>query len=690
METDVRTVADTTVRPELIGTEALLMPFIQHVSSQRANMFASNIAQALVLNGCEPARIGSGYEQMFGKYTFNASRRKHDGQLIDIIPKFEPGIGKHRISESPSKMMFMDTDEEGVDYFEIDSYASPHDGFGYKLNHKQNLMFMNSESGAFIEKDTIFTEAPNHVDGQYCMGVNANVAYMPLPEATMDAIVISDSLAKKCAHTAIHTVKIVLEKEHLPINLYGTQEDPQIFPDIGQQVNEDGVLLALRDKNSANFADLIEPLLYHVQHSSDTITRAPVGATVIDVQVYSHHNEYKKLKDNPGIMTQPVKYQEQHYNTYSRIIALYYKCVKEGRRISPHFNDLVTRAMALNKKRKSDKNINLIDKRKPIKYFVVEITYEYTRKVSKGFKYAGRSGDKGVLSVIWPDANMPVDQNGIRADMVISPESVANRLNPSQNYEQFYNRMCKLITDRYRRGELGNNSQAFKYITDFITDVRAEYGRQIVEDCCTPARRDEFLDDVLDEGIYLVIPPFCKDVNIERIALIAEKYNYCETPVTYTYTTSDGELKTVTTKRPICIGSKYVYLLCKIPQMQASALEATYINQFAIPTKTKSKEVKSQHLYGVTPLRIGEDEVNILLMSMPPEIVVRFLGIRANCVQATNMLMEKLLTAKKPSAIRKINMTNKAIEKNNVVAKITSHLLGLCGHDVSETSIARR
>ncbi len=691
METTVdhRTVADTNVRPELVGTEALLMPFIQNVSSQRANMFASNIAQALVLHGCEAPRIGSGYEQMIGDYSFDTSSRKHEGQLIDVIPKFEPGVGRHRINESPSKMMFMET-AKGVDYFEIDSYACPHDGFGYKLNTNPSLMFMNSDSGTYIDKETKFTESPNHKDGLNCMGVNANVAYMTLPEATMDAIVIGRSLANKCASTSIYTAKIIIEKEQLPLNLYGTQDEPQIFPDIGQQVNDDGVLIALRDKSTANFADLIEPLLATVQHSSDIITRAPVGATVIDVQVYSHPNEHKKIKDNPGIMAQPVKYQEQHYNTYDRIVKLYYKCVKEGMKITPHFNDLVTRSMALNKKRKADKVINLVDKRKAVKYYVVEITYEHTRKVGNGFKFAGRSGDKGVLSTIWEDENMPVDQHGIRADMIISPESVANRLNPSQNYEQFYNRMGKLISDRYRRGELGDTTQAFNYISGFLCDVREEYGRQILEYCNTKERKEEFLDDVQDDGLYYIFPPFCKDANIDRVAMIAKKYKYEESCVTYTYKTPSEGMKTVTTKQPICIGSKYCYLLCKIPQMQASALEATYINQFGIPTKTKSKEIKSQHLYGVTPLRIGEDEVNIMLMSMEPEVVVRALGLRANCVQATNMIMEELLTAKKPSCISKINMSTKAITKNNVIAKLLTHFLGVCGIDVSENSIGRR
>ena len=93
MEADQRTISDVNIRPELIGLESLLSPFVQCNSAQRADMFSSNIGQAVVLYGSEMPRIGSGYEQMFGDYTFDKTKREYDAQLFDVIPKFEVGYG---------------------------------------------------------------------------------------------------------------------------------------------------------------------------------------------------------------------------------------------------------------------------------------------------------------------------------------------------------------------------------------------------------------------------------------------------------------------------------------------------------------------------------------------------------------------------------------------------------------------
>jgi hypothetical protein len=690
MNTDPRAVADVNVRPEIIGMEALLTPFPQFISSQRADMFSSNISQALVTDGCEMPRIGSGYEQMVGDYSFDTTKRTSQGQLYDVIPKFEVGYGAGGVLDSPHKTVVIATDD-GLDCIEISNYTDLYNGFGYRNVLTTNALFLNKEAGTYIPQDMVFSHPPNHKQGAYCMGVNANTAYMTCMQATEDALVISESLAKRCEHTAIYTAKVFIEEDHAPVNLYGTETDPKIFPDIGEMVNEDGILMSVRPKNEAVFADLIEFALNRPQFTTDTnIVKVPAGSTVIDVQVFSSTKAMRKLSNNPGIMAQLVKYQNQHYTYYSKVIACYQRAKKEGLKIAPRFNDLVTRCMCLRRQGSAEKKIVLVDKRTPIKYFVVEITYSYTRKVSRGFKFAGRAGDKGVVSDIWPDSHMPVDEQGIRADIIISPESVANRLNPSQLYEQFINRMCVLVTDRYRRGELGDDNASFEYIMQFVTDIREEYGRQLREYHQHPSRRIELLDDIRADGLYLIIVPFCKDITIERMQQLAIKYEYIESPVTYTYKLPDGTDTTITTVHPVSIGSKYLYLLCKIPQMQTASMEVSYVNQFGLPSKTKSKFVKMQHLYSPTPLRFGEDEISILVMGLQPEQVVRLLGPRVNCIQSTEWLIEKLLTAKNPSAIGSLPMTTDYMVSNSVPAKLFNHFMGVVGFDTSKTSTGRK
>jgi DNA-directed RNA polymerase beta subunit len=682
-------VADTTMRQELVGMENLLSPFTQFNSSQRADMFSSNIAQALVIDGCEPPRIGSGYEQMFGDFSFNTTERKSDAQLLDVIPKFEVGFGSSHISECPSKTVILLT-EEGVDCIEIRNHEQLDAGFGYKNKISPNVMYLNAESGAFLDKDTKFSTPSNHKDGLYCLGTNANIVYMTIPHVVQDAIVISKSFADKCDHLGLHTVKIILNEDDLPVNLYGNEIDPKIFPDIGQQVNEEGVLMAIRESSSDAFSDLIESSINHIQLTTDRIIKAPVGSTVVDVQTFCSPIAFKKLFNSPGMMAQLIKYQQQHYNYYRKVIDCYNKVKRKGYKLTPRFNDLVTKAMCLKKPVSSKEKLPLIDNKSIINYFVVEVTYAYVRKVDKGFKFAGRSGDKGVVSDIWDDENMPIDAQGIRADVIISPESVVNRLNPSQLYEQFYNRMCVLMTERIRKNEFGNLNNTYNTVIKFLASIREEYAREINLMCNTKEEKQNLIDDIKEDGFYLICPPFCKDINISKCKKLASEFNYVESPVTYSYRLRDGSLKTITTKYPQCIGSKYMYLLGKIPRKQASALEVSYINQFGLPIKAKSKELKLQHLYTATPLRFGEDEVSMLIMDLPAETVARFLGIRASSKQATDTLIKELLTDKKPSALSHIKMSTDDIINNSIVAKIFNHYMGLGGYDTSITSIGRK
>jgi hypothetical protein len=686
---DPRSIADTNIKPEVIGLENLLSPLCQFNSSQRADMFSSNISQALVVDGCEPPRLGSGFEQMIGDYYFDPTRRKSEAQLIDVIPKFEIGFSSSHISECPSKTVILLT-PEGIDCIEIKNHEQLYSGFGYKNKISPDAIYLNTDEGSFIPKDMKFAEPPNHIEGVHCLGVNAQVAYMAIPHVVQDAIVIGESYAKKNGHLGVHTVKVSLDENDIPINLYGTEIDPKIFPDIGQQVNEEGILMAIRESSASSFADLTEAALNHVQFTTDKIIKAPAGATVMDVKVFSSAIAYRKLADNPGMMSQVIKYQSHYYNYYKRIIDCYNKIKNDGHKLTPRFNDLVTRAMCLKKPANSKEKLPLIDKRVPVGHFVLEITYGYTRNVSNGFKFAGRSGNKGVISIIWPDEHMPVDEQGIRADMIVSPESVVNRLNPSQLYEQFYNRMGDLMAQRVRNDEFGSMTNTYNTVISFLKDIRQEYAREIDELCDTPAKKQALIDDIKEDGFYLIIPPFCKDVTLLNCKNLAAKYNYVESPVTYSYRQQDGTLKTVTTKFDHCIGSIYMYILGKIPQMQASALEISYINQFGLPIKAKSKELKLQHLYTATPLRFGEDEVSMFIMDLPPENIARFLGIRATCTSATEKMNRELLTVKRPSAIKHIKMSTREIVKNSVVSKIFNHYMGVIGFDTSETSSGRK
>lgn len=68
-------------------------------------------------------------------------------------------------------------------------------------------------------------------------------------------------------------------------------------------------------------------------------------------------------------------------------------------------------------------------------YQMVEVSVAQLRKISVGDKLAGRHGNKGVISVILPEEDMPFMPDGRPVDVVLNPLGVISRMNVGQILE---------------------------------------------------------------------------------------------------------------------------------------------------------------------------------------------------------------------------------------------------------------
>ena len=227
---------------------------------------------------------------------------------------------------------------------------------------------------------------------------------------------------------------------------------------------------------------------------------------------------------------------------------------------------------------------------------------------------------------------MPVDENGIRADIIMTPASIINRMNPSQLFEQFWNRCALQVIRNAKDQWLGgakefegkqvdwientnfrnNWKQIYMYILGFFNDFRPAYAKFIDEQLTEMTKKsgsDEkmlFTEECLNDGLYL-IAGFTQPKTADDYIRVAEKYGVKSTPVTYREVDENGNKRTITTKHPVMIGSKYLMLLGKIPSAALSSIEIGYVSQFEQPIKPKSKHVKSQAIIGQTPQKAGEN-----------------------------------------------------------------------------------
>jgi|YelNatPaOPRAMG01_1025707.scaffolds.fasta_scaffold04189_9 DNA-directed RNA polymerase subunit beta len=71
------------------------------------------------------------------------------------------------------------------------------------------------------------------------------------------------------------------------------------------------------------------------------------------------------------------------------------------------------------------------------------------RKIMVGDKMAGRHGNKGVVSVIVPEEDMPFLEDGTPVDIVLNPLGVPSRMNVGQILETILGRAAKVLGVRY-------------------------------------------------------------------------------------------------------------------------------------------------------------------------------------------------------------------------------------------------
>jgi len=654
-------------------TNLLTQPL--HISGGRQELFAKNITQTRIPNKPDFPHMFTGFESIVGDYCFDSTKRDNEIHIIAVIDKYASHMAGIKVGNNPMRtVIYRDLVTSEVSYFDIRRFSSYTNGYGY-----ENIMHTNIQAGDIVSPDVEIYSSVAKDGDIYKLGVNANVAFITMLEGTEDCIPISQSLADRLSPKSIETRTISPGLKKYPLNLYGDDEQYRIFPDIGDVVNPDGILCAFRPiRKFSAMSDLSPEKLMKINHIFDQKVYAQPGAKVVDVEVYMDCRN-----DLPASAYEQAKMYHDSRLSYWREIVNVYEKVK-GLTVSPKLNTLVTRAMGRLLANKQPvpgmgtrSKVMLVDKYNPV-ILHIEITLASQVIVNKGHKTSGREGAKGVIIVV-PDEEMPIDAQGFRADMCIDPISPLKRTNESQLFEQYINRVLKWQAMHLR--ELGSVENQFNRIVEILMDINPEYGKLIERIHPSLQEKEQYVNACAEDTIKVCIPPGMANLTKEMIMLLDKKYKTPISAVQFVIQTSTGK-KLITTKNPVCIGSKYVFLLSKYPKPIASGYG--YVNKCHMPVGAKDKHSSP---IGTQPIRFGESESRIFATTLEIPTILRLKCLYSGSRIGPKKMIEALMNEPSPSRLGHVDVTTEELYDDNSAIRIGTHMFNTCGIDIQRSLI---
>lgn len=393
---------DNNLAPEMLSLHAI-NSFAPYDSSPRSVMFSSHISQRLVIEGADEKRIQTGIEHELANYTFDI-RMPEDGKIIKVIDRYPKGADAESLSFNPETIVIYEKESnKELNYFSIPKFGSYHQFFGFKYHLRDEVSLI--KPGAYIAKDTVFASSSSVSENNgFQYGINANVAFMTVPSISEDGVMVSKDFLKKLKFKVYETRIIEFGSNNFPLNLYGSKHHYKPFPDIGEEIREDGILMALRSYND-NFAP-VEMSAYdtmEVDFIFDKLLYARgKSGKVIDIKVISNNVTNRKM---PDIFCQQLnKYKKaliRYYNELSNTektlrLERKKKYGSTNMSINPKLHRLLVESLNVLNFNDNDyrQNLNLLYRKTPIDEFRIEFVLEYTIEPNIGYKLTDIHGGK--------------------------------------------------------------------------------------------------------------------------------------------------------------------------------------------------------------------------------------------------------------------------------------------------------
>jgi DNA-directed RNA polymerase subunit beta len=241
--------------------------------------------------------------------------------------------------------------------------------------------------GERVEAGTIIADGPSTSFGELALGRNVLVAFMPWEGYNYeDAILISEKLVKDDVFTSIHIEEYECEARDTKLGPEEiTRDIPNVSEDMLKNLDEQGVIrIGAEVRADDILVGKVTPKGETELTPEERLLRAIFGEKAREVRDSSLRVPHGEA---------------------GKVVAVKRFSRDKGDELPPGVNQLV------------------------------RVYIAQKRKISEGDKMAGRHGNKGVISRILPEEDMPFLEDGTPVEIVLNPLGVPSRMNIGQILE---------------------------------------------------------------------------------------------------------------------------------------------------------------------------------------------------------------------------------------------------------------
>ncbi|MBP2078973.1 DNA-directed RNA polymerase subunit beta [Oceanobacillus polygoni] len=357
---------------QVVSAATACIPFLENDDSNRALMGANMQRQAVPLMKPEAPIVGTGMEYVNGKDSGAAVISRGEGVVERVEAK---EIVVRHISEVDGKEIQGD-----VVRYKLQKYKRSNQGTCY------NQRPIVSE-GDRVTTGEVLADGPSMEDGELALGRNVLVGFMTWEGYNYeDAIIMSERLVKDDVYTSIHIEEFESEARDTKL---GPEEITRDIPNVGEDalknLDEYGIIRVGAEVTDGDIlVGKVTPKGVTELSAEERLLHAIFGEKAREVRDTS-----LRVPHGGGGIVLDVK-------IFNR---------EDGDELPPGVNQLV-RAYIVQK-----------------------------RKIHEGDKMAGRHGNKGVISKILPEEDMPFLPDGTPIDIMLNPLGVPSRMNIGQVFE---------------------------------------------------------------------------------------------------------------------------------------------------------------------------------------------------------------------------------------------------------------